>query len=367
MPRRGRAPAGRLPGRHRSAAEHYADGSSEASSTQNSTGTGGGGDASGGAAAATGLRIAVCIAGQLSRLEIASKVENILKPTAATQPATLHVFLAMEVGKTIYSNLDFGAILAQQHNKCGGSQMTEQAARAQLAPWLADARFSEHTTRTIDLSSWKRYRRDRPDTERVTRLQHHLSQFAHMRTCAQLIEAREVSSRAHYDVVLKLRDNTLAVSPFVIRREHAAGLARTKRCVEWGGYNDKAMIVPRRFMSGALRAPSEDFFLVRHLGRGIPNSERLLRSVFERNGVQVSRITPEELPLVDARCSPFGWCLVEENKDCRPARWSWPAKVCEHLNATDKQRALYAQRFQPRARIAKEAKEMVDGVSMNEA
>ena len=47
----------------------------------------------------------------------------------------------------------------------------------------------------------------------MTRLQHHLSQFAHMRTCAQLIEAREVRMGWHYDVVLKMRDNTIAVSP----------------------------------------------------------------------------------------------------------------------------------------------------------
>ena len=76
-----------------------------------------------------------------------------------------------------------------------------------------------------------------------------------MRTCAQLIDAAEVRHRAHYDVILKMRDNTLAVRPFAVGLDHATGRARTKRCVEWGGYNDKAMLIPRRYMDGALRAP----------------------------------------------------------------------------------------------------------------
>lgn len=76
-----------------------------------------------------------------------------------------------------------------------------------------------------------------------------------------------------------MRDNTIVLAPFVLRRVHAEGPARTKRCVEWGGYNDKAMTVPRRYMDGALRAPSEDFFLAKGIGHGIPNSERLLRAV----------------------------------------------------------------------------------------
>ena len=44
----------------------------------------------------------------------------------------------------------------------------------------------------------------------------------------------------HYDVVVKTRDNTLAVAPLVITWRHARGPTLSKRCVEWGGYNDKA-------------------------------------------------------------------------------------------------------------------------------
>ena len=124
--------------------------------------------------------------------------------------------------------------------------------------------------------------------------------------------------------------------------------------------------MPRRYMDGALRAVAEDFYLTAGIGKGIPNSERLLRAVLDRNGVKVERVEPAELPLVDARCSPFGWCLVEEGKDCRPLTWSWPTKPCELLNASASQRALYANRFKPRAAIAKDMRATV-GEAMNEA
>ena len=307
------------------------------------------------------LRIAVCIAGQLSRLEIASKIENVLKPTAATQPEALDLFLALEVGAQIYSNLDFGAILAQQVHNCG--QLTESVARDHLAPYLAAASFTNHTTRSIDLSNWRRYRKDRPTAERLTRLQHHLSQFVHMRTCARMIEAHEITKGMHYDVVLKLRDNTIAVAPFAIRRQHAIGPVLTKDCVHWGGYNDKVMVLPRQWMDACLRAPSEDFFLVKDIGRGISNSERLLKAVLDRRGVRVQRVSPEAIPLVDGRCVSQGWCLVENGKDCRPATVPLRTKPCETYNMTATQQELYKQRFLPRKKIAPH---LAAGVPMND-
>ena len=47
-----------------------------------------------------GARIAVCVVGQLSRLELASKRRHLLEPTAALRPAALHVFLALEQARS---------------------------------------------------------------------------------------------------------------------------------------------------------------------------------------------------------------------------------------------------------------------------
>ena len=61
-----------------------------------------------------------------------------------------------------------------------------------------------------------------------------------------------------------------------------------------------------------------------------------------------------------------GWCLVEEGKDCRPAAWPWPTRPCEVLNATaNQQGCLYANRFKPRVEVQRLCS--VQGLSMNDA
>ena len=71
-----------------------------------------------------------------------------------------------------------------------------------------------------------------------------------------------------------------------------------------------------------------------------------------RGGVAVESVPPDELPLVDGRCSAQGWCLVEPGKDCWPSRYSLAAPPCSRLNATDEQRLLYAQRWVERRTIS---------------
>lgn len=205
-----------------------------------------------------GLRIAICIVGQLSRLEVDSKVTNILKPTweQPEKPEALDVFLALEQGGYFFSNIDNGAIHAQQHPGCR-QELSSSEVRRRFAPWFSAAMYSTHATRDINLSQWRRYRRERPAEERMTRLQHHLSQFAHMRTCAQLVQASEVAAKRHYDLILKMRDNTIAVSPLALSKQHIGDHCWSKGCIEWKGYNDKVMLIPRVHMDGALRDVSE--------------------------------------------------------------------------------------------------------------
>ena len=78
-----------------------------------------------------------------------------------------------------------------------------------------------------------------------------------MRTCAQLVQTAEVAARRHYDLILKMRDNTVAVSPIALSSKHLTGSCWTKGCIEWRGYNDKAMLIPRVHMDGALRDTAE--------------------------------------------------------------------------------------------------------------
>ena len=90
--------------------------------------------------------------------------------------------------------------------------------------------------------------------------------------------------------------------------------------------------------------------------------------MLDRNRVKVARVPAKQLPLVDGRCSAQGWCLVEENKDCRPPPpWGSDVRPCEDLNATAQQRQLYRDRFDPRAVIASRARGTLGKIKLNEA
>jgi hypothetical protein len=316
------------------------------------------------------IRLAVCVVGQRCRLELDSKIENVLQPTwkALAPHSTLRVFLALETGACVHSNLDCGAILSHSENDACRNELTSDEIRERLHPWFGAARYVNHTTRDISLKAWPFYRQDRKTSEeRSTRLQHHLSQFAHMRTCAQLIEESEVAQGRHYDMILKMRDNTIAVSPFALGAR-VPTWPQTKDCgkFNWRGYQDKVMLVPRRHMDAAMRAPAEEFFLHVGLGRtrgpwgaGIRNSEQLLKAVLDKRGVRVQQLDAQQMPLIDGRCSGRGgeasgqrrksYCLVEENKDCRPATWTRDVKPCDcERNVTSEVKALHGARFRAR-------------------
>jgi hypothetical protein len=273
-------------------------------------------------------------------------------------------------------------------------------AERELQPWLINVSLVPHRARdaALSMACFRRYRPDRPAAERESRMQHHLAQWTHMATALRMLLHHERAVGMRYDLVLKLRDGTVAVSPLALSRglvahatsEFGAGskggglreeTTLSKKCVEWGGYNDKVMLITRRHVQAALGAPAAEVLNSQRCGQyRVGNSEQVARPVICRSdcgrtprpcavfesrhsnpqllkrslaahGVlsrHVTRVPPTVLPLVDGRCSAQGTCLVESGKDCRPEEWQWSAQPCESLNVTDAQRLLYAQRWVPR-------------------
>ena len=135
-------------------------------------------------------------------------------------------------------------------------------------------------------------------------------QFLNWRACAQAVAADELASGRLFDLVLRLRDQTVVTAPFVLGAAHARRKAcLVKRCAAWGGYNDKVMLIPRAHMEAALRAPAEDLVSrERAFYSRLVNTETILKRTLEAHGVPVTEVSPRALPLVDAR--PPCQCLV---------------------------------------------------------
>lgn len=119
-----------------------------------------------------------------------------------------------QVGVHVFSNLDFGAILAQQHAACAHSHPVDEVRRS-LSPWLVNLTLVRHTRHpSLNMKCFNRYRPDRPKAERETRLQHHLAQWRHMSSCLQMILSNEATTGQKYDLILKVGDGGAAHRSF---------------------------------------------------------------------------------------------------------------------------------------------------------
>lgn len=107
--------------------------------------------ASGGSDAAP-LRLAVCITGQLGRLELDTKLRHLLRPLAPH--ADIAVFLVVESGSTIhFSNPKKSA----QGHGCA-FEPTPQSVVKRLAPYLSSHWIGPREEPAVNMTLFPRYR-----------------------------------------------------------------------------------------------------------------------------------------------------------------------------------------------------------------
>jgi len=289
--------------------------------------------------AASRLRAAVCVVGQVGRLEVKSKMANLLQPNRHI--AAMDFFLVLRPGIPRYTNLapPTPCTVAPHSIEEAARQMSAHGAAVHTVARLGD-QFPQ-----VDPSIWPGYQASKTlSTEQ--RMGNHLDQMRNWRECADAIERAEQEQGARYHVVLRLRDNALVLHPFDLERllrnitgagdedgqqrsawspeKASSSPVIVKSCSAWSGYPDKAMVIPRKYMHSALRGPAKHFQSAADLGEErmkVFNFETYLKHVLDhrhRTPV-VMQQDPALLPITDGRCeSGVDFCYVNARKDCRP-------------------------------------------------
>mmetsp|Transcript_130575 Transcript_130575/g.240168 ORF Transcript_130575/g.240168 Transcript_130575/m.240168 type:complete len:749 (-) Transcript_130575:96-2342(-) len=298
--------------------------------------------------------VAVCITGQVARLEIESKVKNVLI-ALSEQQYFVHVFVALETGEGQYVNEETAGVEVE---------LTKAEVEAGFQPFYQTGLFHPHVNYTAHISRWTtNYLSDKRQSmeERQERLASHMSQHANLKACVDLIEKRESQIGIRYDVVLKLRDNTLvpmpytltlaqdivdektAGNPVLVDRKRTGNPVLVKECRAWGGINDKVMLVPREHLRIALAGPymtlmgveKGNRFAVSKFARDwkITSPEILYKRVLQVHKIPFLPVNASVLPFLDARChsrtssGTTRWCPVPDTKDCWPPHELWNIKV----------------------------------------
>ena len=150
----------------------------------------------------------------------------------------------------------------------------------------------------------------------LRRQQLHLLQWSHLRTCMFLVDAEEqgkagISDGKRFGLVLKLREDSVALQPWLIPSGWARQGLTSLRCMKWGGVMDSTFAVGRRWAWTIMEGLAADWYISHYAVEnrsmyktmdGIPyNPESWLARLARLKQVPVRTKTLCELPFVSAR------------------------------------------------------------------
>jgi hypothetical protein len=258
--------------------------------------------------------VAVCVVGQLARLNYGSKVANLLKPLRESTRKRVHVFTALQDGDPVFVNTK------TTHQISFDDRMQDIFGDFYHSGVLFEKQDFRKNVSDM-LQHFRNYCTEKK-LDRVTRVSKHFSQWTGMHKCMALVKKAE-SNGSQYNVVIKIRDNAIVLTKSTdIEFQSRRGI-KTKECSEYGGINDKAAVMAREYaklyMEGpfglisGMYPPTQDILSIR-------TPEQML-AAFVPDKLKI-RTSANAIPIVDGR----GSCLVPHGKDCYPTD-SWDRNV----------------------------------------
>merc|ERR1719443_301590 len=139
------------------------------------------------------LGVAVCITGQLSRLELRSKIDNLLRPLSAK------AFIVLEKGSRVFSRL----LPGQSQDTGCLDEPSPLLVKQLLGDYLADSAFPEHVAFTPDITQFPAYhhgttRATEALGERAKNLANFQAQQENVAACVDLIESYEQREKGRF-------------------------------------------------------------------------------------------------------------------------------------------------------------------------
>lgn len=274
--------------------------------------------------------VAVCIVGQLSRLETKSKMDNLFSSMSSN--TSLHAFVVADADSDFYVNR--GSIEPNKNSACWQNFATPSDVQAMFTPFYQAGSYltASRSAITPVLKNWGKYGSDKPKLNTTERIMSHFRQWVHLSECATLIKKHEEMTGCKYVGFMKLRDNGIVTKPMKV---DVRDKLVVKKCCGWGGVNDKLFVAPRLYLDSVLEGPLK-FGIQVNKGahwaqkaiQHVQNPEQFWQKHFTLKGVPVERSGDhDEITVVDGRCmeseavkGETEWCLVGPMKDCHPKR-----------------------------------------------
>ena len=258
-------------------------------------------------------RLAILVSGQLSRLEISSKLEYLVKSNV--EKFELYAVFLLSIGEPKASNYhnrvdgpikfddwqDFDRVAADiskyfgRVSKVHRSRVfrdkvvsrqvfyfsvvdTEDRPIVHVAFGLTRDESSRKVLLNPSLSA---------PTREVSKQENQQDMFRNMRSTMMLLEDIEVRMRLMMDFVLRIREDSFVLRPLLLEYDPTWSdfLFMTPKCWTSGGFSDSIFLMGRAIASKILRGLVEEYYL--SLDEHYINPERYVKKLVKRNRGQI--------------------------------------------------------------------------------
>ena len=265
------------------------------------------------------LRIAFCVTGQLARLELHSKIKNVIAANA-NLGHTVHTFVYLD---------DEVDNVKQTYWKFNYSTSLYGTFSSQVLKTFIDTKIGEaKVDRRHNIKTWVRleppprynfevfWNESVPVTEKKftghdgskenyesaeSRFQNNMRWMSGLRECAKWVQEAELSQGIFYDIVVRLREDSYALGPWHITADKYLGLITSLDLGASRGINDHNFAVDRRWINEFLRGLSEDYYFNHTKVERWLNPEQHLLQVAQKYHIPLRTANICEMPLIPLR------------------------------------------------------------------
>lgn len=270
------------------------------------------------------LKIAFCITGQLARLELKSKIKNIIAPNSKIGHLThLFMYLDNEVDnvKQTFWKYDYSNTPYHDH--------TDDMMRRDLREILKKYKIEDSVKYWVKFEPPPQYNfqvvgEQIPVTDKIikkpekkmsgemlpeggiekaeVRFQNNMRWLSALRYCVKWMQKEEYHQGIFYDLVVRLRDDTYAFGPWLLSYNTYAGHLVSAKTASFRGINDHNFVVDREFADDLFRGLTEDYYFNETLSEVMwGNPESRIQQLAEAYNIPIRNNTICDQPLIPLR------------------------------------------------------------------
>ena len=271
------------------------------------------------------LRIAILLSGQLARLELLSKIVNIVIPNAKLGH-TVHMFVLLdneveEVKQTFWRYDYSSAPFATYNAKKMHAFIMKRVALANIGDRFQSRVRLEPPSQNIfdvvndfvpvdDKTIGHQNTKDGVGENKegietaADRFQNNLRWMNGLRDSVKWMQAAEQEQGYFYDLVVRLRDDTLAFSPWIFDGDEMKNSLTSQNLGSYRGINDHNLVVDRKYADVLFRGLTEDYYFNKTNRMVLwGNPEHRIYQVATAYKVNIRTATICKQPLIPLRAS----------------------------------------------------------------